>query len=66
MYKSAYMVQIMISKGSIKEGGGKEKLKTKACTVYPISKKKKKKNAAEQEMQLYYRAVKITESCLGS
>lgn len=43
MYKSAYMVQIMISKGSIKEGGGKEKLKTKACTVYPISKKKKKK-----------------------
>lgn len=39
MYKSAYMVQIMRSKRSIKE-----KSKGKKCTLYPTS-----KNAAEQE-----------------
>lgn len=59
MYKSAYMVQIMRSKRSIKEEGKGKKNKT--CTLYPVS-----KNAAEPEMQLYYKAVKITQSCLGS
>lgn len=39
MYKSAYMVQIMRSKRSIKEEG-----KEKKFTLYPTS-----KNAAEQE-----------------
>lgn len=58
MYKSAYMVQIMRSKRSIKEEGKEEK----QCTLYPTS-----KNAAEQERSDYITlAVKITQSCSGA